>query len=365
MNIQQPTMCDKRRFVISGKLFSFVSLMIFVGIISPAHGANIKQVIHETQTKMVKIYGAGGYKGLEAYQSGFLISSEGHILTVYSYVFESDYITATLDDGRKYEAKMIGADPKLEVAVLKIDTQEVSLPHFDVAKSPKADAGASVLAFSNLYGVATGDEPVSVQRGIVSAVTKLEARRGGYDTLYNGTVYVIDAMTNNPGAAGGALVNRHGEILGLLGKELRNSRNNIWLNYAMPIAELTDAIDKIKAGKAPLLAGDKPDVKLANPMTLKALGIVLVPNVLERTPPYIDSIREKSPAAKAGLKVDDRIMFVDDQLVRSCQEFTRMLERIEIDTPIKLTVLREDKQEQQLIMFSIQIEENRDSRKSE
>ena len=66
-------------------------------------------------------------------------------------------------DGRKFEAKLLGADPRLEVAVLKIEA--AGLPCFDLAKAAKVDAGARVLAFSNLFGVATGNEPASVQKG--------------------------------------------------------------------------------------------------------------------------------------------------------------------------------------------------------
>ncbi len=88
---------------------------------------------------MVKLYGAGGVRGLEPYQSGFLISEEGHILTAWSYVLDTDYVTTTLDDGRKFEAKLVSFDPRLEVAVLKIDATE--LPHFDLAHSVPATAG--------------------------------------------------------------------------------------------------------------------------------------------------------------------------------------------------------------------------------
>ena len=69
-----------------------------------------------------------------------------------------------------------------------------------------ADAGTRVLAFSNLFGVATGDEPASVQHGVIAVKTRLDARRGVFETPYHGPVYVLDAMTNNPGAAGGALI---------------------------------------------------------------------------------------------------------------------------------------------------------------
>ena len=72
---------------------------------------------------------------MEAYQSGMLISPEGHILTAFSHVLDTDYITAVLADGRKFEAKLLGADPRLEVAVLKIDA--AGLPCFDLGKAAK------------------------------------------------------------------------------------------------------------------------------------------------------------------------------------------------------------------------------------
>ena len=112
-----------------------------------------------------------------------------------------------------------------------------------------AEVGSRVLAFSNLFGVATGDEPASVQHGIVAIKTRLDARRGAFETPYHGPVYVLDAMTNNPGAAGGALINQNGELLAILGKELRSSQNNIWLNYAIPIDEMRESVDAILAGK--------------------------------------------------------------------------------------------------------------------
>ena len=193
-------------------------------------------MIDQAQTKMVKIYGAGGFRGMEGYQSGFSISAEGHVLTALSYVLDTDHITVTLDDGRRYDAKLLGGDPRLEIAVLKIEATD--LPHFDLAKAVPLDAGTRVLALSNLFDVAMGDEPASVQSGTVSVVTRLEARRGVFETPYHGPVYVLDVATNNPGAAGGALVTSRGELAGLLGKELRNSLNNTWLNYAVPIDQL-------------------------------------------------------------------------------------------------------------------------------
>lgn len=308
-------------------------------------------VIAEVQPKIVKIYGAGGLRGLEAYQSGMLISADGHILTVWSHVLDTDYITATLYDGRRYEAQLLGADPTRQAALLKIDAD--GLPHFDLEAKAAARSGARVLAFSNLFGVATGDEPVSVQHGIVSVETQLAAQRGVFETPYRGPVYVLDAMTNNPGAAGGALTNRRGELLAMLGKELRNSQTNTWLNYALPIDQLVDAVDGMRDGRIVRL-DDDPLQGADNPLDLRSLGIVLVPDVVERTPPYIDLVRPGSPAAAAGLRPDDLLMYVDDRLVPSCKALFDHLRFVERDAMVRLTVNRD----QELLTFELQADED-------
>ncbi|MDZ4820898.1 MAG: trypsin-like peptidase domain-containing protein [Planctomycetota bacterium] len=315
------------------------TLLTCVCVAAPAMAeSKLTKTIGEVQPKIVKIYGAGGFRGLESYQSGFLISPDGHILTSYSYVLDADQVTCTLNDGRRFQAKVLGADPRTEIAVLKIEAKE--LPYFDLKQAAQGVEGTRTLAFSNLYGVAFGDEAASVLHGVISARSKLDARLGAYKSTYSGPVYVVDAMTNNPGAAGGALTNMRGQILGILGKELRNARNNTWLNYAVPISELTDIIEKIKSGKAvPVSASDLVG-RLDRPLTLQSLGIVLVPNTLERTPPFVDAVRAGSPAAAAGLKPDDLIVFVDDRLIHSVNALKELLERTESDAQIRVTVMR-------------------------
>src|SRR5215471_3555792 len=96
--------------------------------------ASLASVDRQVQGSMVKIYGAGGPRGLEAYQSGFLISAEGHVLTAWSYVLDTDNVTVVLSDGRRFTGSLVGADPLTEVAVLKIDAGGESLAHFDLAK---------------------------------------------------------------------------------------------------------------------------------------------------------------------------------------------------------------------------------------
>ena len=237
----------KLRIVIQHAL---IVAAVFCGsllIPSWAHAqTSLATVVAEVQPKIAKIYGAGGVRGLEHYQSGLVISADGHVLTVWSYVLDSDEVIVILNDGRRFVAQLVGSDPRLEIAVLKIEATE--LPYFDLNQSRPLDAGTKVLAFSNLFNVATGEEAASVQHGLVAATANLSARRGVYPTTYRGSVYVLDAVTNNPGAAGGVLTDRRGALAGMLGKELRSSLDNTWLNYAVPISELKQSVTDILNG---------------------------------------------------------------------------------------------------------------------
>lgn len=270
--------------------------------------------IMKTEHKTVKLYGAGGVAGLEAYQSGFFISEQGHILTVWSTVLDVDVIIAVTSDGRKLEASLLGIDPNLEIAVLQ--TKQPEAAYFALSESTVGEVGERVLALSNLFGIASGREMASVQKGIIMAKTRLDARRGTFPSVYQGPVLVVDAMTNNPGAAGGALVDFQGRLLGMLGKELRDARANIWLNYAIPIKELRESVERILAGKS-IDRNQQQRKTVDRPHTLVDLGIVLVPDVLSKTPPYVDLVRPGSAADRAGLKNDDLILFVNSTRIGS------------------------------------------------
>lgn len=321
----------------SSAVLGLVSLVVGAAALQAADPPTLVQVIRDTQPKIVKIYGAGGLQGLETYQSGFLISAEGHILTVWSYVLDSSVVTCVLGDGRKFEATLAGIDPVLEIALLKIEAKD--LPYFNLDAAAEVPPGSKVLAFSNLYNVAIGDEPASVLHGLVSAKTKLAARRGAYATRYQGEAYVLDAMTNNPGAAGGALTDRRGRLLGLLGKELKSSLNNTWLNYAIPISALNDAVADLKAGRSRPQMGEMT-MRPKEHHTATMLGVVLVPDVLDRTPPFIDRVQAGSIADKAGLKPDDLVIFIGGRIVQSCKQLADELAQIDRIDPVKITVLR-------------------------
>lgn len=319
---------------------AFACLLAGAGVSRASDGAaSLVDVARQVQPKIVKIYGAGGPKGLEAYQSGMIVSAKGHVLTVWSYVLDADDVTVVLDDGRHFTAQFVASDPLTEIALLKFDPGDEQLQHFDLAKAETADPGARVLAFSNLFGIAVGNEPVSMLHGVISTVAPLDARRGAFSSNFRGDVYIVDAAANNPGAAGGALTDSRGRLLGMLGKELRSNLSGTWLNYALPVAAFSQTVDDMIAGRftpAELTEVDRP----TNPLALSALGIALVPDVVTRTPPYIDRVILNSPAAAAGVRADDLVVMIDTQVASSCREATRLVERLEHDATVRLGVLR-------------------------
>lgn len=311
-------------------------------------------VSEEVNKKMVKLYGAGGFRGVASYGTGILVSPDGYILTTDSVMLETQDLRVHLFDGRIiHQARVIVREPALDAALVKIDKVE-DLPCFDItqaAKAPLAQSGDWILGFSNQFHIAVRDEPLSVQRGTIASYAKLHGRRGIFEAPYTGEVYVIDAITNNPGAGGGAITTRKGELLGVIGKELRNSLTDTWMNYAVPIQALARFIEEAKAGKYKVKE---------RPKTVRGKGvehgIILVPNVVERTPPFINEVLPNSPAAKAGLKPDDLIVYIDGEQVISVKTFQEMMARLEPGTVIKMEVQRVvDKQSKREKLVSVEL----------
>jgi len=303
-----------------------------------AQAASPEETIAGAARKVVKLYGAGGVRGLEAYQTGILISAEGYVVTVMSTVLDADEIDCVLDDGRRYKATLTGVDPRRELAVLRIEGED--LPSFSLQESPRVTVGTRIFAMSNLFGVAVGDERVSVQHGVVSGIVPLDARRGAYEAPYRGDVYILDCTTNNPGSPGGALVDWHGRLIGMLGKELRANASGIWLNYAMPIEEVARGYEAIQAGQAATPSdGQSPAVGML--FDALRMGVVLVPDLLDKTPPFIESICKDSAAAKAGLRPDDLLVAVNGRAVASRTAVQQALADLAEGDPVRFVIVRD------------------------
>lgn len=342
-------------------LRSAAMLALFAGLVVMPQSVRSQQpltpVAKEVNRKMVKLFGAGGFKGLPSYGTGILISPNGHILTANNHILNTVDLRVHLYDGRFYHAKVLAKEPSLDIALCKIEEKVTDLPYFkfaqEAARKP-ASVGTWVLALSNCFQVATRDEPMSVQHGTIAAYTELHGRRGVFSAPYQGKVYFLDAVVCNPGSAGGALANRKGELLGLLGRELKNRLSDTWINYAVPIQATTEIIRKNKAGKEMTVKVTMADF-VRDAMAGKYIrgkrkelakkgggyhGIVLVPNVVAVTPPFVDAIEKDSPAAKAGLQQDDLIVYVDGELVQSIKDFNRLMETYGPNEQMRIDVQR-------------------------
>jgi serine protease Do len=339
--------------------FVALAALLLAATARPARAdESLAKVAEDVNPKLVKLFGAGGIKGLAAYGTGFFVSPDGYILTVYSHILDTQDLRVHLSDGTRYHGKVVAIEPELDVALIKIGTKEHPIdpqPYFDVAeacKRPLAEAGDGVIAMSNLFEIATRDEPMSVQQGRIAAYAKFFGKSGIHNAAYTGNVYVIDAITNNPGAAGGVITTRKGELLGIIGKELRNELTDTWINYAVPIgAKVTvrgpdEKTPDITVSVLDLIEKKenyKPAPKRDRSEGGGYLGITFVPKVVDRTPAFIEEVDPESPAGKAKLKPDDEVVYFNGLPVVSVQAFEELLDRYRPGETVKLEVRRKDK----------------------
>ncbi len=336
--------------------------LAFLFLVLPVRAADapFDKVAGQVNNKMVKLFGSGGFNGLTSYGSGMIVSPEGHILTVATQLLDTQDLRVHLADGRRFRAKVIFTEPELGTALLAIKQDEkekvdLDLEYFDIPaaiKSLKAQPGDWVLAFSNCFEIATRDEPMSVQRGMIQAQSKLVARRGVFEAPYHGDVFFLDQIVNNKGSAGGAVTTRKGELIGMIGMEFRNVTSDTWINYCLPInckIEVKDGdklrvisleefiVDGIKGTyKTPVKTKDRDGPGVFH-------GIVFVPNILPQTPPYIDRVVAKSPAHKSKLQPDDLLVYVDGEPVYSVQAFKDLIKKYTPGMKVQLEVRRGEK----------------------
>ncbi|MEO2017457.1 MAG: S1C family serine protease [Fuerstiella sp.] len=303
------------------------------------------------QQVVVKLFGAG-VGTLDSYGSGILISDDGHVLTVWNHLVNTGFLTAVVPDGRRFRANVVGTNQEHDVAVLKLVADDDETFEFVNWKATTDVLPAeSVLAFSNMFHVATGNEPVSVVHGVVACIVPLDAGLGRWTFPVKEPVYVLDAITNNSGAAGGLLTSASGAPIGMLGREIRHRDTDMWVNYAVPLKDLRPAIAAILEGRrfdSNASTDDKKSV-LSDRQLTAGFGITLLPSIVETTPAYIDRIITGSVADTAGLRRGDLVLMVGDDVVRSTNDLRARLSGFRRGQPITVTVNRNDKLETMLL----------------
>ncbi len=293
------------------------------------------------QQTLVKLFGVGAGQ-LDSYGTAVLITSDGHAVTVWNHLINTGFLTAVTADGQKYEVEVIGTDRSRDLAVIKLLGKDIDFPHVEWKTFAEATSGSSVVAFSNMFRVAAGNEPVSVVHGIVAAVAKLDAGLGRWNFPVESPVYLIDAITNNSGAAGGLLLSSDGKPLGLLGREIRHRGTGVWVNYAVPWKTLAPGIDRILSGKANEPNEEKKeDVKRIHYRKLTSdYGLTILPGFLKKTPAYIDRVIPDSVADIAKLQRGDLVVLVDDDVIQTVDDFRTAFTERRSGQRISVTVSR-------------------------
>lgn len=283
-----------------------------------------KNAIAAAQARTVKIYGAGIGR-VTGYGTGILVSANGEILTTQGAYLSTENLRVGTPDGKIHRAKIVRRDIGLQLALLSI---EADTPDYFSLNAKPVKTGDWVLAVTNAFKVADGEEPLSVTLGVVSLRTRLDARRGFHNVDYTAEAILIDAITSNPGASGGAVVTAQGELAGMVGKVAASNQTGTRLNYAVPADILADFI----AGKTntPAVA----EIKKGD------LGIRLFRLGGRNAPAFIDRVIKGSAADKAGLKSDDLVVAIDGRPIKNAADFTKQASAIVADKEILVIVKR-------------------------
>ena len=297
---------------------------------TPAAAADanpFRRAIAIAQKRCVKLYGGGAGRE-HGYATGLLVSPDGLILTAQGMYLAEGRVRVILPDGSRHEADLVRRSERLQAALLRVDA--ATPDYFPLAAASPVEPGDWAVAVSNTYNVAGPMEPLAVNVGIVSLRAELEARHRALDVPYEGEVLLVDAITSNPGAPGGALVTADGRLAGMLGKLFRSSSTNTRINYAVPVELLRDFVAAEPDG------GGEPEATAGPPY----LGIRLFTLSGKRAPAYVDSVVAASPAAAAGVRKDDLLLAIGREAVRTCEEYAEALKALAPGRPVTLLVKR-------------------------
>jgi len=250
--------------------------------------------------------------------SGFIISSDGYILTNNHVVDKATDIKVALADGRMFDAKLVGKSPDIDIALIKIEAN--GLPAAVLGDSEETEVGDMVIAIGNPFGLSH-----TVTSGIISAKGRVIGV-GPYDNLIQ-----TDAAIN-PGNSGGPLFNSSGEVVGINTVIIASGQN---LGFAVPITMVKEVLPSIKAKGKPDMGWLGVEAQPLTPDLAAALGLA------EPIGALVTRVTHGSPADKAGLKRGDVIVEIDGKKILHPAELPRMVAFGHIGKTVKLKVIRQ------------------------
>jgi serine protease Do len=265
--------------------------------------------------------------------SGFLISSDGYILTNDHVAGNAKEITVTLTNGEKYKAKLIGTDQISDIALIKIEGS--NLPFLRMGNSDDVLIGEWVIAFGNPFGLFDISDKPTVTVGVVSATKmNLQAQEG---RTYRGMIQTDAAI--NSGNSGGPLVNTMAEVIGLNSVIYTPNQGSIGLGFAIPINRVKKIVEQLKSnGKIERqfwtgLEVQNVDVRIARYFNLeKAEGVI------------VSDVQKSSPGSKAGFLTGDIITSVGTERVADDATLMAILNDTKVGDSLVFKVLRDRKE---------------------
>jgi serine protease Do len=254
--------------------------------------------------------------------SGFLISDDGLILTNNHVVDKADEITVKTFDGKEYSAKVVGRDPKTDLALVRITAGKGVLPKPAVlGDSDAIRVGDWVIAVGNPFGLST-----TVTSGIISAKGRVIGA-GPYDDFLQ-----TDAAIN-PGNSGGPLFNMQGQVVGINTAIVAQGQG---IGFAIPINIAKSILGQLKTGKV-IRGWLGIMIQNITPELAKSFGITATKGVL------VADVVQEGPAAKADLQRGDIIQSLEGKAVENSGELSRKIAALKPGTEVSLGVIRNGK----------------------
>ena len=258
--------------------------------------------------------------------SGFVIDPEGYIVTNNHVVEQAEEVTVTFQDDSKYEAKVVGRDPKTDLALIKIETDN-ELPYVSFGDSDEARVGDWVIAIGNPFGLGG-----SVSAGIISARSR-NINAGPFDDFIQ-----TDAAINR-GNSGGPLFNIDGEVIGVNSAIFSPSGGNIGIGFSIPAALAEPVLEQLREYGRTFRGWLGVKIQHLTEEIADSLGLE------EPRGALVLAVNPDSPAKAGGLKAGDVILRYAGQPVEEMRELPRMVAETKADTEVEIVVWREGDEE--------------------
>lgn len=257
--------------------------------------------------------------------SGVIISTEGYILTNNHVIEAADEIEVALADGRKVPAKLVGTDPETDLAVIKVNLKD--LPAITLGRLENTQVGDVVLAIGNPFGVGQ-----TVTMGIVSALGRNHL---GINTFEN---FIQTDAAINPGNSGGALIDTHGNLLGINTAIYSRSGGSLGIGFAIPASTVKTVMESIIKNGQVVRGWIGVEPQDITPELAESFG-------LEKTSgTIIAGVLKSGPADKAGIKPGDILLSVANKPVTDTISMLNLIAQLTPGEKVHLNVLRKSRE---------------------